>query len=567
MKKPQNPQPPERGLLEIERPCQGSGVSLGVSSINLKPEHLKIVKEILFKFIPNTEVWAFGSRVKFTNAEFADLDLVIVDENKQSLTIMADLEEAFEQSDLPFEVDILDYCSIAEHLKKEINKKYMKLIDPKSVKEGYKDTPLGLIPKDWEIVRLGDVGKFAKGKGIRKDQVVDNGIPCIRYGEIYTQHHEYIKKFYSFIDDEIARESQRIEKGDILFAGSGETAEEIGKCVAYTFPQEAYAGGDIIIFSPSNAFNSLFLGFLLNSERINTQKSVMGQGNSVVHIYSSSLSNLQIPLPPLEEQKKIAEILSTWDQGIDKLSGLIERKKHLKKGLMQKLLTGRVRTPNPLKGGFKEIERPISSSPPSGDLGVSFPEDWEVVRLGDICNIRRGASPRPINNPDYFAETGRGWIRISDVTSSKIYLRTTTQYLSDYGVKFSVPVDPGDLILSICATIGIPIIVDIPACIHDGFVLFRGYEDRLMKFFLYFFLISQCEKLSGQGQPGTQKNLNTEIVGNIQIPLPPLEEQKKIAEILSTQDKEIDKLEKKLELFKQQKKGLMQILLTGRVRV
>ncbi len=97
------------------------------TALSLKPEHMEIVKEILFKFIPNIEVWAFGSRVKFTNKEFADLDLVIVGEQKQSLAIMADLEEAFKESDLPFEVDILDYCNIADHLKKEINKKYMKL--------------------------------------------------------------------------------------------------------------------------------------------------------------------------------------------------------------------------------------------------------------------------------------------------------------------------------------------------------------------------------------------------------------------------------------------------------
>jgi predicted nucleotidyltransferase len=94
------------------------------TSLNIKPEHLEIVKEILFKFIPDIEVWAFGSRVKFNNKEFADLDLVIVGETKQSLAIMADLEEAFKESDLPFKVDILDYYNISDHLKKEINKTY-----------------------------------------------------------------------------------------------------------------------------------------------------------------------------------------------------------------------------------------------------------------------------------------------------------------------------------------------------------------------------------------------------------------------------------------------------------
>lgn len=433
-------------------------------------------------------------------------------------------------------------------------------------KKGYKQTELGLIPEDWEVVRLGDVGKFAKGKGIRKDQVIDNGIPCIRYGEIYTHHHEYIKKFYSFIDDEIARESQRIEKGDILFAGSGETAEEIGKCVAYTFPQEAYAGGDIIIFSPSIAFNSLFLGFLLNSEKINTQKSVMGQGNSVVHIYSSSLSNLQIPLPSLEEQKKIAEILSTWDQGIDKIKALIENKKHLKKGLMQKLLSGRVRTPNPLKGGFKEIESPISSSPPSGDLGVSFPEDWEVVRLGDVCEkIGDGlhGTPKYVDRSEYFFINGNnldnGKIRITEETKCV----TEEEY-----IQHKKELTTNSLLFSINGTIGNIALYQNEKIVLGKSAAYISLKEDLIPYFYQLFQSKiLLDYFEGELTGSTIRNLSLKSIREAPIPLPPLEEQKKIAEILSTQDKEINDLERKLELFKQQKKGLMQILLTGRVRV
>ena len=97
--------------------------------INLSPEHLKIVKEVLLMHVANTQVWAFGSRVKFTNEQFADLDLVLVGERKQSLASMADLEEAFKESDLPFEVDVLDYCTISENMKSEIRKNYLELIN------------------------------------------------------------------------------------------------------------------------------------------------------------------------------------------------------------------------------------------------------------------------------------------------------------------------------------------------------------------------------------------------------------------------------------------------------
>src|SRR5690606_3311011 len=97
------------------------------------------------------------------------------------------------------------------------------------VTEKYKQTEVGLIPSDWEIKSLDEVGKFSKGSGVKKDESLSGDIPCIRYGEIYTKHSDYIKQFYSFISEEVSNTAKRLKKGDILFAGSGETKEEIGK--------------------------------------------------------------------------------------------------------------------------------------------------------------------------------------------------------------------------------------------------------------------------------------------------------------------------------------------------
>ena len=104
---------------------------------------------------------------------------------------------------------------------------------------------------EWEDFELSEIGTFIKGKGIKKDEVVPNGIPCIRYGEIYTHYNDYTNEFISFIPPEVAKESQRIKQGDLLFTGSGETADGIGKCIAFLGDEEAYAGGDIVIFTPS----------------------------------------------------------------------------------------------------------------------------------------------------------------------------------------------------------------------------------------------------------------------------------------------------------------------------
>lgn len=140
------------------------------------------------------------------------------------------------------------------------------------LKPGYKQTEVGVIPEDWETVSLVTLGTFSKGRGVRKDEAASGEIPCVRYGEIYTHHNDIIRFFNSRISVEVARASKRLKPGDLLFAGSGETKEEIGKCVAFVDDMEAYAGGDIVILSPTKG-HSRFLGYLFNAPIITQQKA------------------------------------------------------------------------------------------------------------------------------------------------------------------------------------------------------------------------------------------------------------------------------------------------------
>jgi type I restriction enzyme S subunit len=189
-------------------------------------------------------------------------------------------------------------------------------------------------------------------------------------------------------------------------------------------------------------------------------------------------------------------------------------------------------------------------------------DGWEETTLEKLSDIRRGASPRPINDPKWFSEEGPGWVRISDITKEKKYLRSTTQNLSAEGVKKSVAVKPGDLIMSICATIGVPRLVDMNACIHDGFVLFENLSSRVDSEYLFYFLHTAMSRYLSMGQPGTQINLNTSIVKDTPIDLPPLLEQKKIAAILNSVDEAIAKTEAVIDQTRRVKQGLLQELLT-----
>ena len=199
---------------------------------------------------------------------------------------------------------------------------------------------------EWTHKTLGEIGTFMKGRGVSVKESQTGDIPCIRYGEIYTLHHDVISKFYSHISEEVAATSIMLKSGDILFTGSGETREEIGKCVAFVNEFEAYAGGDIVILQPRN-MNSEFLGYYLNSEPIRKQKASLGQGDAVVHIYSKQLSSILIHVPVIEEQKAIAETLSDMDAEIVALEQRLEKTKAIREGMMQQLLTGRIRLVDP----------------------------------------------------------------------------------------------------------------------------------------------------------------------------------------------------------------------------
>jgi type I restriction enzyme S subunit len=195
---------------------------------------------------------------------------------------------------------------------------------------------------EWEVKRLGDMGKFLKGSGVTKDQTRSGTLACVRYGELYTLHNDVIREFQSWISPEVATTAIRLSPGDILFAGSGETKAEIGKCAAYVSDIEAYAGGDIVILRPKEC-DSLFLGYYLNIGSIARQKASRGQGDAVVHISSSALSGIRCKLPPLPEQTAIASVLSEMDTELSVLEQRREKTRALKQAMMQELLTGRTR--------------------------------------------------------------------------------------------------------------------------------------------------------------------------------------------------------------------------------
>lgn len=205
----------------------------------------------------------------------------------------------------------------------------------------------------------------------------------------------------------------------------------------------------------------------------------------------------------------------------------------------------------------------LNPYPEYKDSGVEWlgevPEHWDIVKIRHLAQVKRGASPRPIDDPQYFNEDGEyAWVKISDVTASDMYLLNTEQTLSELGKSKSVPLEPGSLILSIAATVGEPIITKIKCCIHDGFVYFENLKQNPK--FLYY-VLSTDEPYKGLGKLGTQLNLNTNTVGDIMVPVPSQNSQRIIVRFLDHMTKKIDKLisrnERLIKLLEEKRKALV----------
>lgn len=196
-----------------------------------------------------------------------------------------------------------------------------------------------------------------------------------------------------------------------------------------------------------------------------------------------------------------------------------------------------------------------------------FEHDWESKKLKDLSNIQRGASPRPITAKKWYDNENKkvGWVRIGDVTSSSKYLTKTEDYFSEEGVKKSRFLPKGSLIMSICATIGKPIVTGMDTCIHDGFVGFSELKN-INKEFLYYYLNILEPKFISLSQTGSQANLNSDLVRNAEIGVPSIQEQEKIVNFISAVDKKHNILNKNLETQLSFKRYLMQQIFTQKLR-
>ena len=173
------------------------------------------------------------------------------------------------------------------------------------------------VPAHWEVRRLGQMGRLSKGSGGSKEDETSGGVPCVRYGDLYTTHSYFIETTRSFVSEETSKSYTSIAFGDALFAASGETIDEIGKSAVNLMRTTVCCGADVILFRPWSDVVARYMGYALDCHSSAAQKAAMGRGITVMHIYAGQLKRLPVPFPPLSEQAAIVKHLERSATAID----------------------------------------------------------------------------------------------------------------------------------------------------------------------------------------------------------------------------------------------------------
>lgn len=407
----------------------------------------------------------------------------------------------------------------------------------------FKNTELGPIPEDWNMGTFADfLDYFSAGatpyRGNPSNFV--GNIPWISSGEL---NYNRITDTNEHISEEGKRSAHLTlhQRGTFLIAITGlEAAGTRGRCAFVETPATTNQSCLAIKSTDKLSVEYLFWFYRLWSDYLAFNFS---QGSKQQSFTADVVRKLPLYAPTLSEQIKIAEALTDVDALLSELSALIEKKQSVLKATMQELLTARRRLP-----------------------GFSVP--WEEVKLKELVKMNSGGTPSTSNEAYYNGNIP--FLSISDITASAKYLKSTQKHITVEGLNnSSARVFPmGTLLVSMYASIGKCIISSIDVAISQAILGFVPISNNFDVNFLYYALLYHQDDLASSGQTGTQRNLNKKIVENFAVLLPlNTAEQQAIAEILSDMDAEIVELETKREKYKAVRQGMMQQLLTGKIRL
>lgn len=415
-----------------------------------------------------------------------------------------------------------------------------------NIPAGYKDSAVGIIPQEWEVKYLGDL-LVRLANGLTYDVSVTSGYPVSRIETISSGEINYLKVGY--IDNVSGCELYKMQKGDILYSHINSLAH-IGKVAYYDGKQELYHGMNLLLMRVNDKVDSNYLyAYLLTSQAKHIAQVIAKPAVNQASISTSNIRKIKLAIPPMVEQRKIAEILCVWNEAIEKQSRLIEKLELRKRALMQRLLTGRTRLPG-------------------------FTSPWQKVKLGEIGKTYNGLTGK--SKEDFEDGNAKFIPYINVFFNEKVNIDKLGVVSVDESEKQN-KVQYGDIFFTVSS--------ETPDEVGMASVLLEYIDDAFLNSFCFGYRLNDFETLNPifasyilrgdrfrnymmvLAQGSTRFNISKNEVMKLRIELPSLSEQKAIAEVLTMVDNEIATHRKKLDALRLQKRGLMQQLLTGKTRV
>ncbi|NVM56184.1 MAG: restriction endonuclease subunit S [Candidatus Helarchaeota archaeon] len=416
----------------------------------------------------------------------------------------------------------------------------------------FKKTDISEIPENWEFTRLGEILALIRNgltkkqdRGRRKypvtriETISEEQIDVNKIGFVENVTQEEIKN-YSLID------------GDILFSHIN-SLEHIGKTAIYQGnpPLLLHGMNLLLLRAIKSKINPWFLLYLLKLLRLklffsNIAKKAVNQAS----INQTELGRVKVPFPPrIEEQRKITSILSTVDEAIQKTNEIIQKTQELKKGMMQQLLTKGI--------GHKKFKQT--------EIG-EIPEEWEVVRLEEVANRFISGGTPATSKPEYW-NGNIHWMRSASIRNRAV--NSGEKYITKEGLNNSATniVPKGNILVATRVSIGKVAINTIDIAISQDLTGVVLNTNKAIPEYVYWTLSKAESKIKSFIQGSTIRGVLRKDLENLKIPLPSSLEQQKIVSILSDVDEKIEKEKQTKEQLEKLKKGLMQILLTGKLRV
>jgi len=415
---------------------------------------------------------------------------------------------------------------------------------------------LGEVPEHWEVQPIGRIGQLCKGNGGNKGDEVPTGVPCVRYGDLYTRHEFFIRNTKAYVSEERAGSYTPIRYGDVLFAASGETIEDIGRSAVNLMKIDARCGGDVLLLRPSVDAAAEFLGYAADAVPSRNQKARMGRGFTVVHIYGSQLKRLALPFPPLPEQATIVRFLDHYDRKI---------RRHIR--AKQKLikLLGEQKQAIIHRAVTRGLDPNVRLKPSGVEWLGDVPEHWEMKRNGRLFAQRNQTGFGELPILEVSLKTG---VRIRDFDNS-----IRKQVMSDRE-KYKRAAK-GDIAYNMMrmwqGAVGV---APVDGLVSPAYVVARPFEGVEVRYFSNLFRTSAYMKEVDSCSRGIVKDRNRlywEDFKQISSPCPPLDEQIRIAEAIEENTRTINdgigRTLAELDLLREYRTRLIADVVTGKLDV